>query len=901
MNLKNKLHELCRDKMTAEGFTAKEYTERLKYELIEIDIQDKVSYFLKHHVKGTRWAENDHNILVPYLLDLCPAPTIDEEPASVMGEYPDIDLDYIEPVRDHLRNKWAPEVFGDDKVAFICTYQTYNLKGALLDMARVFSLDRQEIQSITKSFGDKDDDGGSLTWESAESMYPAFRKWIENNPEAADAAQKLHGRNRNMSQHAGGFIISNQPLEGFVPMVRNKKDGSMMTAWTEGQTSQDLMEVGLVKFDTLGSKMQEQIVECVGLILKRYNKTRFCAIDDGPNWSDDAYLNDPLAIKAANAGDLRFIFQFDSDGIRRLVRKGGVTRFQDLEAYSALYRPGTLNSGMHNVYCDRKQGKEEYTVHPALQQYLGKTYGVLVYQEQIMQVLHAAGKILLRDGYDVVKAISKKKIEKFAKHKDQFIESAQKVLDITLEESQKMWGLIEEFAAYGFNKAHTCAYTMQSSRQLYLKCHYPLEYFCTMLNHIRGDDNKLRDCVRQAESHGVKVNPININYSQGEAAIHSPGKPCPEDEIYFGLSNIKFVGKEAADKIVALREDRPFTDFRDFLDRFGTEAKVVQALVSLHAFDDADPLTLWKYYEFYKDRHKKRTDRHKRFNSSMQNYAKQLMELTDGMQHTLSEEQFDLAEYRATDEEVKKKLRRVKGNYRRSMTNAENKEREEKDNFIPPLEEFDATIIDESKIKEDVMETLQDKEKAELQFFGFCWSHPLDNCSDAQGFTFERFKIRVEPDSTGRVEGVVIESKETTSRKGNKYGVVKLVDRNWEAGYINVWLEEYERFKNVLRVGNIINIELCPPDPKFNGSRYSIKSYPKWKRHLMPPLDSDVRAVRLKPVDIEPETSPVTLDDNESQTTLNILKRANANLRREDDRGPDYERDVQLSIHGGSV
>jgi len=1244
------------------------YRDRLKYELIEIDVQEKYEYFLGHFHKKTHWAKNDHNLLVPYLLGLCPDFDIEQEPGSVMGEYPDIDMDFLVCVRDYLRNEWAPKEFGKDNVAHIGTYQTYVLKQALIDMARVFGLDRDEIQVITKQFATKDNEGDLLTWEKAQELYPAFKKWCQKYPEAADAAHKLQGRIRNMSQHAGGFIISSKPLKGFAPLVRNKKDDSLMTAWPEGQTSQDLMQVGLVKFDLLASEMQEQIVDCIGLVLERHGLEGICTVPGGPTWSDDSYLDDMKAIKMADRSDLRFIFQFDSDGIRRLVKSGGVDRFQDLEAYSALYRPGPLNNKVHDVYCRRKKGLEEYEIHPVLQKYLAKTYGVMCihedtlisladgrqmpikrvrrgdmvhsvnlvdkvvghkechgcgptrvsdglkmtlsngysvvltsdhkvltyegmkpvgqldendliaapailphcsntdlpdiswlgdwrdaaylfgqlvgdgnfgtgstlctgtkrnhdivvrwikgrfpklflheyfhcrswyvgiscsdllnrdgygnrktkwhklledmclkksckekfvpdailsatddiraaflsglvdsdgclfvsgkrnqicfftsaserllhgirqllagfgivsaqrknriyvndtekfsdvvgeflvvkkfegrltngghssfvpkwairekcqfsgvsqrqfckehkvsrgvmrtvrnlvthnvanrcgvdcgdlryypvkrlevvkdqrfygmsvadyhnlvangivvsncYQEQIMQILHAVGKVPLRDAYDVVKAISKKKIEKFAKYKETFIGNAQVVLGISQEEALKFWKQIEEFANYGFNKAHSCAYTHQSSRQLWLKAHFPLEFYCTMLNHVRGDvkrslHEKIRDCKRNSELHGVKVNPVNINRSCMNFCI-----PDGEDEVYFGFSNIKFVGEDAGSRIVDLREeDGDFESFRDFLDRFGTDARVVQSLVALGAFDDADPLTLWRYYGFYKNHAKKRQERIKRFSTAMGRYQEQYDELVDDGQ-VVHEESIDAAlEHIDKDSEAAKKLRRLRGNYRRSVTRFQ--ENSVVDQNIKSLSEFAESPV-ESSIKEEVYETLIDKEKAEMQFYGFCWRNPLDVCEDAEGYTFEQARDLPQNREAGYpVEGLIHEVKDKTSAKGNKFRVLKLVDANWEMALVYVWAEEKERFKDEFKEGNIVRLRILPPWYKFN--HFQLLSFPAYLGRKVPPPESDFRVVVLYREEAELPTELVTVEEDESPVTLNIMKQS---------------------------
>ena len=872
MDKKKQLWTICHVRMKELGVDDGAHRKRLKNEFIEIDVQDRYDYFLNYYENGTRWAKNDHNLLVPFLLGLCPNFDLGRESDFTVGEYPDIDVDYLDVVREYLMNEWAPERFGADRVCHIGTYSTYNLKQSLIDMARIFGRDRGEVLNVTKQFGAKDDEGDALTWDRAITLYPAFREYIKRHPDVADAAQKLCGRNRNMGQHAGGFIVSRVPLSGFVPLVRNKKDNQLTTAWTEGQSAQDLQEVGFIKMDLLSSKMSEQIVDCIGLIRKRHGIEKICAVEGGPNWSDDSYLDDPEALAMANKGDLRFVFQFDSDGMRRLVKQGGVTRFQDLEAYSALYRPGTLSTRMHERYCRRKKGQEEYDIHPLLRPYLEKTYGVMVFQETVMQILNKGGGIPLRDCIAVIKAISKKKIKRFAKHRVQFIINSQVILGLTEEQAKKFWDQIEAFAGYGFNKAHSCVYSHVSARQLWLKCHYPLEYYCSYLNHIRGSDEKLRDCSRDAAKHNVKVNPVDINKSEELFSIADDG------EIYYGLSNIKHIGESVARNIVVERHKRPFVDLKDFLERCGTEAKPIQALLSLGAFE-GDPAQSYQYYEYYKNFARKTNDRRKRFQVSMASYEEQIREVIGDSEFELIDEDGITALVdKAIDAEQKKKLRRLRGNYRRSIRSFLNNEAVNQKgpaalgDFVPP---------EKLGIKDDLLTILRDRTAAEMQFYGFTWTNPLVACNDLEDLTFAAY--RNGSLALGPVEGAIQAVKEVTSRKGHKYRLVELVDANWEVGYINVWPNDFVELRDKLQEGNIVRMRLEAPNPKFAAERYSLESYPPYeKRRISPDLLASRVLVLWSPDD--------KLPSNDVTVTLDRVK------SKSNDRGEDVERPQYTEI-----
>ena len=876
MENKDRLLSLCIQGIRERQLDGR-YKKRLRDELIEVEAKDEYDYFLGLYDKGIRnHPHNDHNLLIPYLLGICSECDIESEPDYEIGEFPDIDIDYLEEVADYLRNDWAPKQFGPEYIASIGTYSTYDLKQSLIDMARIFGQERNEVLMVTKQFGMKDGDGNKLTWDTACDLYPAFRTYIEKHPDVAEAAKRLCGRNRNMGQHAGGFIISSIPLHDFVPVVRGKNN-EQLTAWPEGQSSQDLQEVGLVKLDTLKLKMIDQMKDCIGLIRRRHGVEHVCNVPGQGNWSDTSYLNDPLCMETANKSDLRFIFQLDSEGMRKLVREGGVERFEDIQAYISLYRPGALTAKTHKVYCNRKRGSEEYELHPALKPFLHETFGVMVYQEDVMWMLNKVGKVPMRDCYILVKAISKKKLGKFAKYKDQFIANGQKVLGWAEEDMHTLWSQIEAFAGYGFNRAHACTYAYIACRQLWLKCYYPHEFYASMMRHISGDE-KLRDCKRDAEAHGVKIRQLNINKSNVRFDIDDD-----DDLIYFGLADVKHLGEEVAKRIVALRKEKPFSSFLDFLNRFGTEAKPVQALVSLGAFDDAEPLELWKYYEFYKVWCRRQVDRKKRNSQSMERYATQVEEIT-GELTTLSESNIEAAIEEA-DAEGAKKLRRILGNYRRSLTTFAQKQEEAKLG-APGLDKYEPLSLD--KIKPDVLTSMQNQEMAQIQFYGFTWMHPLERCTAAQGLSFEKYRqggYSYEKGDIGPVEGIIQANRELTSRKNkNKYRQIELLDANWEKYPIIVWNDDYDRWKSELKVGALVRLMVMAPNPIFSGQKYTLESYPKWKPHLKPEKERDFRVILLDEFveDDSEDIAAVTEVPDGDEFSINLIAKTQSSFRRED-------------------
>jgi hypothetical protein len=349
---KDRFLQLCEKALDAKGFSNNTvYKRRFKWEVQEIICKEKFDYFLDLHDRKVRYAKNENNLLICWLLEIVPDFEIEKEPSSVfLGDLPDIDVDYIPMVRDYLKNDWAPKTFGAEHVCNIGNYTTFGIKSALIDMVRVFDGDRDEIMAITKTLETKDDEGKPLTWDTALNLYPELKKFTDKNPEIADATRKIINRNRGMGVHAGGLIVSSKPLHDLVPLVK-RKDSPHASAWVEGLHGQDLQPVGLIKFDLLVISNLLQIARCCEMVKNRHGVEGICNKPGKADWTDvDKWRNDPKSLAMANSGDLKCIFQFDSEGMRALVRSGGVERFEDMVAYSALFRPGCLK-------CLRKDSK----------------------------------------------------------------------------------------------------------------------------------------------------------------------------------------------------------------------------------------------------------------------------------------------------------------------------------------------------------------------------------------------------------------------------------------------------------------------------------------------------------------------------------------------------------------
>jgi DNA polymerase III alpha subunit len=535
---------------------------------------------------------------------------------------------------------------------------------------------------------------------------------------------------------------------------------------------------------------------------------------------------------------------------------------------------------MHTHFINRKKGKEDYELHPILEPYLRKTYGVLVFQEQVMQILHVVGDIPLKDCEIVRKAISKKKEKVFLKYKVMFLENGQKNLGWTLEQVQALFDQVVAFAEYGFNAAHATAYTYISSRLLYLKAHYPIEFFAGILESETNED-KIKEYKLDAERFGIQVNPVDLNKSGVNFKIL-------DKEIFIGFSNIKGLGVEVAQRIVS---GQPYASFEDFLVRFGTDANVLKPLIGLGVFaecqrepwvvpvlskvvevedvevDEESPqikvtavgetitvnprVALFEFAEFYKGKMKKRDDRFKRNRKSLDGRVEELRfllpeDLKDQAgdewflkRLEMSEDAFTLVMNAVGGLDVKG-LWKVLLKYKKSYV--DNQKKVAADGPVL-LKDFVPTGDIESKLKLIYEDDLL---ASELAYYGFGWNHMLEKSPDYEGgYTFAELGRRAEEQGVvaGMVEVQVIEvPKLKKSKKETNYYVLRVEDNEWQQAGVTVWEDDYERFEEEFnfwesesRRGNLLKCRLMVPTPPFKN--YTFYAPPKHRRHLDIPED----------------------------------------------------------------
>jgi intein/homing endonuclease len=1283
----DKLSDICWNKLKELKLEDDLHTNRLKEELFEINKKDgdESSYFLALHSRKIKVDKNEHNLFVCYLLGICSEFDINKNPAYTDADLPDIDTDFHPDVREYLKDDFSFRQYGKDHVCNITTYQTYDIKSALIDMARVLGEDRDEIIGITTQIEKmKNDDGNDLTFDGIEEDFKKIEKKIaekkqlskheqamvrlndyrKSYPAVWDAAKQLvaapidwkkfgYGkpprRKKSMGMHASGLIIAGVKLSEFVPLVTppgSRDQGLQASGWVEGLADTDCSSVGLIKFDYLSLEANAKIAECNRLIMQRHGLNSICALPGLSNWSDTSYLNDPKALAAANAGDLKGIFQFDSNGIRKLAKKGGVTSFDDLVAYSALYRPGPMDEGMHDEYCDRKNGKKSYEIHPLLVPFLGRTYGVLCihedtlialgdgreipiksikagdrvhslnrstneievkechgcaptrvcngikitlengmsvtltpdhkvltpggmrpvetltdgdlvavsynvsqkdcidedlapwlgsnidiayllgllsgdgsinkntitistgikenhdrimeylqtafpvlnlheyfhcrswyvtlscslllndssfgsrktklhklfedlgmkqsclnktvpnwvlqcseevrysylaglidsdgyvgestrgmaichissssfglkqgvrrlcqmmgcpvtiyddhiylwntdllerkispylriksfdglvcksghgcgrvyltevlskmfkgesqrgfcnrigvsrknlfhnnhqtvtrkvakkagvdfgdilfyrissidkiekakfygmsvsdhhnliangivikncYQEQIMRALNVIGGIPLKDCEAIRKAISKKKVDKFKPFKDMFIENGKIRLNVDVEYLINFWAQIEAFAGYGFNLSHAVAYTYISSRQLWQKVHYPLEFFTSALRSLSTGDDRIMTYIQDARKKGVCVNKIDMNKSKSDFEII-------DDQIYYGFSKIKGIGMEPAKKVVELQ---PYKGFQDFLEKFGTEAKVVHRLIGLRVFEEKDPHTLYLYYEAYKKAVKAEKDRKQRNKNSLNDYMKELSNLIGPnrtWEHGFDDNYFGKLRSMLDDKDwirlctVKKKYDKCVETFAEKSKNIKDiTEKLSLDKFVLPSHSNKTLLLDKTAYKtyKAIKPILKDPDGslAETTYYGFPWKSDFEIIPSYRGFTFDEYEIdilRTEPGTALPVEVKIMTKEHTVSRSGKLwYWKLRVVDALEPDVLrpITVWEHDYDRFESMLQPGNIVRMRLLPPEDPY--PNYSLEGVKPWEMRGKNPYGED--------------------------------------------------------------
>jgi DNA polymerase-3 subunit alpha len=504
---------------------------------------------------------------------------------------PDIDIDFDDEGRAKVL-KWVTEKYGKEKVAHIITYGTMATKSSIKDVARVQQLPLEQAEQLTKMIPDRflEDKNGNvpkITIKNCLEFIPEFKKIIESgNEEIANVlrfAEKLEGTVRQTGVHACGIIIGADELTKFVPLS-TAKDKSLGEDVIVTQYEGSVIEnIGLIKMDFLGLKTLSIIRET----LSNIKKTNGTDID-----IENIPLDDKDTYKLFSNGQTIGTFQFESPGMQKYLRELKPTKFEDLIAMNALYRPGPMQ--YIPSFINRKHGKEkiEYDF-PIMEKRLKDTYGITVYQEQVMLLSRDIAGFTRGESDELRKAMGKKLKEKMTSLREKFLTGAEKNGFEPKEKLEKIWDDWAEFAKYAFNKSHATCYSKIAYQTAYLKAHYPAEFMAAVLTNNISDIKEVSKFMEECKATGINVLPPSVNESDMTFTVNKAGN------IRFGLAAVKGIGTTAVENIIKMRESAPFSDIFDFMSRINLTAvnrRTIESLVLSGGFDEFTEIRRPQFY-----------------------------------------------------------------------------------------------------------------------------------------------------------------------------------------------------------------------------------------------------------------------------------------------------------------
>jgi DNA polymerase-3 subunit alpha len=482
---------------------------------------------------------------------------------------PDIDVDFCKDRRAEVIH-YVAEKYGQDHVAQIITFGTMAARAAIRDVGRALDFPYAEVDRIAKLTPNT----LHITIEDTLKAEPQLKALYENNPkikELIDIAMRLEGLCRHASTHAAGVVISPEPLTAYMPLYKNPVDGTITSQFDMNA----IEKIGLLKFDFLGLKTLTVIEKTL-----KYIK------ENGKHFSlKDISFDDRKTYGLLGSGHTTGVFQLESAGMRDLLIKMVPTRFEDLIAIVALYRPGPMGSGMIDDFIKRKKGQipVKYDL-PQLKEILSETHGIILYQEQVMSIANRLANFTMGQADTLRKAMGKKRPEEMEKLKEAFIQGA-KSNGITEKKANRLFDLMTYFAEYGFNKSHSAAYAHIAYQTAYLKTHFPVEFMAATLSADMDNTDKIVKSINECREMGISILPPDINHSGQEFKVIG-------NSIRFGLEAVKGVGAAAIESIIESRnKEGPFTSIANFLQRGDSRRvnkKVIESLIKAGAFDSLD-------------------------------------------------------------------------------------------------------------------------------------------------------------------------------------------------------------------------------------------------------------------------------------------------------------------------
>ncbi len=563
-------------------FDERLYRERLEYEISVIENMGFAGYFLI--VSDFIRCARESNIpvgpgrgsaagsLVAYSLGITDLDPIEHgliferflNPAR--KSMPDIDVDFCIDGREEVYRYVVDKYGGGDYVAQIITFGKLKTRAVIRDVGRALDIPLHEVDAIAKMVPDV----LNISLDKALAKEPRLNELAQQKPEVAELikiCRVLEGLPRHASTHAAGVVIADLPLVEYMPLYRGKK-GEVVTQYDMKIVEQ----IGLIKFDLLGLRNLTVIAKTLGLI-ERQGKT-------APD-IDDLDLTDPDTYRLLSAGDTTGVFQLESTGMKDLLVRLKPESFEDIIALVALYRPGPMESGMIDDFVARKHGKlqVEYLV-PELEPILKETYGVIVYQEQVMKIAGVLASYSMAEADDLRKAMGKKIPEILAEHRERFLEGTA-ANGVPKGKAEMIFNLIEKFGGYGFNKSHSAAYALIAFQTAYLKGHFPVEFIASLLTSEMHSTDGVVKFIAECRSHNIPILPPDINESDKEFTVDG-------SKIRFGLAAVKNVGESAIESLIEARQESGFLSLFDFCERVDLKKvnrRVIESLIKCGAFD----------------------------------------------------------------------------------------------------------------------------------------------------------------------------------------------------------------------------------------------------------------------------------------------------------------------------
>jgi len=488
--------------------------------------------------------------------------------------FPDIDVDFCMNRRGEVI-QYVTEKYGREQVAQIITFNTLGARAAIKDVGRVLEVPFADVERLTKMVPNV----LNISLEDAIKQEPGFNEAAKKDPRVDDVlrvALRLEGLSRNCSVHAAGVVISPQPLKELIPLYKTNRDEIVTQFDMNG-----LDKLALLKMDFLGLTTLTLIQDALRLIKKRHG------VEVVP---EDLPLDDKETYEIFCKGFTSGVFQFESAGMRDILRRYQPSRLEDLTALNALYRPGPIQGGMVDDFIERKWGRRavQYDL-PELKELLEETYGVIVYQEQVMQISNRLAGYSLGEADLLRRAMGKKKAEEMAQHRERFTQGAVE-RGFPQRKVEKIFDLMEQFAGYGFNKSHSAAYAYLAFVTAYLKAHYPVDFMAALLTSETGNTAKVVKYINECREMGIPILPPDVDHS--EWSFTPDGTPQTGTGIRFGLGAVKNVGQSAVEAIAKAREQvGRFTSLHEFsetVDLGAVNRRMIESLIRAGAMDSME-------------------------------------------------------------------------------------------------------------------------------------------------------------------------------------------------------------------------------------------------------------------------------------------------------------------------